>query len=131
MPVTLTPFLRKVLYADILFSGAGAILMVAGSPFLPPWLDLPADLLVAAGLALIPWVVMLVLVVRRVGVPGAMLGLIVGINFLWAVTSVFLLASGWVQPNALGIALVAFQAAVVALLGALQYAGLRQASMAA
>jgi hypothetical protein len=45
---------------------------------------------------------------------------------LWAAASGLLLASGWVAPTALGYAFVIGQAAVVALLGELQYVGLRR-----
>ena len=49
---------------------------------------------------------------------------IIAANVLWAVASGLLLVSGWVAPTALGYAFVIGQAAVVALLGELQYVGL-------
>ena len=48
-------------------------------------------------------------------------------NALWAIASALLLVSGWVAPTALGYAFVIAQAVVVALLGELQYMGLRGA----
>ena len=47
-------------------------------------------------------------------------------NALWALASGLLLLSGWVAPMRSAIAFVIAQAAVVALLGELQYMGLRR-----
>jgi hypothetical protein len=53
-------------------------------------------------------------------------------NALWAVASIGLLVGGWVAPTALGYVFVVGQALVVALLGELQYVGVkRQAAVAA
>lgn len=123
MSVTITKFLRNVLYADILFSGVGAVLMTAGAPFLSPLLDLPAGLLAGAGVALVPWVVGLVVVARREQVAKTIMIDIIGINFLWAAVCFGLLLGGWIAPNALGIAFVVAQAVAVALLGCLQWSG--------
>lgn len=54
MSITVTPFLRNVLFADALVSGAAGILMMLGAPLLSPLLGLPQDLLFWAGLALVP-----------------------------------------------------------------------------
>lgn len=125
MSVTITKFLRTVLYADILFSSVGASLMTAGSPFLSPLLDLPAGLLVGAGAALVPWVIGLAAVARRQQVARTVMIDIVGINFLWAAASFGLLVGGFIAPNMLGVAFVAAQALTVALLGCLQWRGMQ------
>jgi hypothetical protein len=52
-------------------------------------------------------------------------------NVLWAAASVLVLLSGWVAPNALGVAFVLAQAAVVGLFGQLQAMALRQPLAAA
>jgi hypothetical protein len=127
MPVTMTKFLRTVLYADILFSTGGAVLMAACAPFLAPMLDLPSALLVGAGLVLVPWVVALGLVVRRRQVSKTVLMDIAGINLLWCAACFGLLASGEIAPNGLGVAFVVAQAVAVAALGVLQFLGLRGA----
>lgn len=126
MSVTITKFLRNVLYADILFSSVGAVLMTAGSPFLSPLLDLPAGLLLGAGVALVPWVVGLLVIARREQVSKTVMVDIIGINFLWAAICFGLLIGGWIAPNALGIAFVVAQAIAVALLGCLQWRGIRE-----
>lgn len=51
---------------------------------------------------------------------------VIAANVLWAGASALLLVSGWVAPTALGYAFVIGQAVVVALLGELQYMGLRR-----
>ena len=65
MSVTITPFLRNALNADALISGAAGLVMMGGANFLSPFLELPAPLLFGAGLALVPFVAMLVVVARR------------------------------------------------------------------
>jgi hypothetical protein len=128
MPVTITKFLRNVLYADILFSTGGGLLMAAGAPFLSPLMDLPSTLLVGAGLALVPWVMALVIVVRREQVPRIVLVDVAGINLLWCAGCFGLLASGEIAPNDLGVAFIIAQAVAVAVLGVLQFLGLRDAA---
>jgi hypothetical protein len=131
MPITLTRFLRAVLYADIVFSTGGAVLMAAGAPCLSQLLVLPGTLLAGAGLLLVPWVAALIVVVRRKTVPKIVMIDIAGINLLWCAACFGLLAFGGITPNALGIAFVAAQALAVALLGVLQLLGLRGATAAA
>ncbi len=125
MSVTITKFLRNVLYADILFSCVGAVLMAAGSPILSPLLNIPAGLLVGAGAVLVPWVIGLMLIARRQQVSKAVMVDVIGINLLWAAVCFGLMIGGWIAPNALGVAFVSAQAVAVALLGSLQWRGLQ------
>jgi hypothetical protein len=131
MPVKITPFLRNVLMLDALVSGAAAILMMAGGSLLGPLLQLPASLMFWAGLALVPWVALLVAVARRSEVSRMVMIDIVAINALWVVASFGLLVSGAVSPNLFGIVFVAAQALAVALFAELQFVGLRRATAAA
>lgn len=126
MSFTLNPFLRQVLAADAAVSGAAGLLMAAGAPFLSPLLGLPAGLLMGAGLALFPFVALLIVVARRGEASRLVLVDIVAINALWVAASFGLLASGAVAPTILGYAFVVAQALAVALLAALQFAGLRR-----
>jgi hypothetical protein len=131
MSVTITKFLRNALHLDALFSTAGALLMAAGAPFLAPLLGLPAGLLVGAGLILVPWVILLVVVARREQVARMLLIDIIAINALWVAASFGLLVSGVVEPNALGIAFVVVQAVAVAFFAELQFVGLRRSTLRA
>lgn len=128
---SITPYLRKVLMADALVSGAAAILMIAGAGILAPVLALPAALLFWAGIALLPFAALLVLVARREHVWRLLLLDIVLVNALWVAASLMILITGMIVPNSLGTLFVVAQAAAVALLGALQFAGLRGAGEAA
>ncbi|CAN7289226.1 hypothetical protein [Aminobacter sp. LjRoot7] len=130
MSITVTPFLRNVLHADALISGAAGLLMMQGAPLLSPLLELPAQLLFWAGLVLVPFVAMLVVVARRTTVSKLMMIDIIAINALWVVASFGLLLSGVVAPNALGIAFVVAQALAVAVFAELQFIGIRRATAA-
>ena len=126
MSFTLNPFLRQVLFVDAAVSGAAGILMAAGAPFLSPLLGLPENLLFWAGLALFPFVALLIAVARRGKASRLILIDIVAINALWVAASFGLLISGAVQPTMLGYAFVIAQALTVALLAELQFIGLRR-----
>lgn len=130
MSVTVTKFLRNALYLDALASGAAGLLMIAGAPLLSPLLALPSSLLVGAGLVLVPFVATLIVVARRSHVSRLALIDILALNAFWVAASFGLLASGLVQPSALGIAFVAAQALVVGAFTVLQFIGLRRAGAA-
>ena len=131
MTVTMTPFLRNILAADAAISGAAAILMIVGAPYLSPLLGLPAGLLFWAGVVLVPFVALLLATLRRQSVPRLIMIDIIAVNALWVAVSFGLLFSGLVSPNALGIAVVAVQAITVAVLAELQFVGMRRAAKAA
>lgn len=128
---TITPFLRNVLKADAAFSAVGAVLMAAGAPIVAPLTGLPPTLLIGAGLALVPWVALLVYIVRLPGVSRLVMIDVIAVNALWAAVSVGLLVSGMIAPNALGVAFVLAQALVVAVFAELQFIGMRRAQTAA
>ncbi|MBB6466868.1 hypothetical protein [Aminobacter carboxidus] len=131
MSIAVTPFVRNVLNADALISGAAGILMMLGAPLLSPLLELPAELLFWAGLALVPFVAMLVVIARRPSVSKLMMIDIIAINVVWVIGSFGLLLSGVVAPNALGIAFVAAQALAVAVFAELQFIAIRRAASVA
>ena len=130
MTISITPMLKKVLYLDAAMSGAAGVLMVAGSAVLAPLLEIPAGLLFWAGLALVPFVALLVLTARSAEISRLMLFDIVLVNALWVVASFAIMLAGLVQPNVFGIAFISIQALAVAGLTALQFAGLRALSQA-
>lgn len=126
MPSTLNPFLRQVLFIDAAVSGAAGLLMAAGASFLSPLLGLPSGLLFWAGLALFPFVAVLIVVARRGEASRLAIVDIIAINGIWVAASFGLLVSGMVAPTALGYAFVTAQALAVALLAGMQYLGLRR-----
>ncbi|WP_019172201.1 hypothetical protein [Pseudaminobacter salicylatoxidans] len=128
MNVSVTPFLRNALLLDAVASGATALLAIVGAPLLAPLLGLPQDLLFWAGVVLVPFVAFLLITARRQAVARLALIDIIGINALWVAASLGLLVSGFVSPNALGVAFVVVQAVAVALFAELQFIGLRRAT---
>jgi hypothetical protein len=121
-----SPFLRKALLLDAAASGATALLLIGGAGLLDGLLGLPVALMREAGLILLPFVAFVAWVGTREQAARGAVWAIVAANALWVVASVGLLVSGWVAPTALGYAFVIAQAAVVALFGELQYAGLKR-----
>jgi hypothetical protein len=119
-------FLRRALILDAVASGAAGLLMIAGAGLLEGFLGLPAGLLRGAGLVLVPYVAFVTFVATRTEIEPPAVWSVIAANVLWAAASGLLLVSGWVAPTALGYAFVIGQAAVVALLGELQYVGLRR-----
>jgi len=119
-------FLRRALILDALASGATALLMVAGAGLVEGLLGLPAALLRGAGLVLVPYVAFVIYTGTRDAISRSAVWTIIIANVTWAAASALLLPSGWVAPTALGYAFVIAQAVVVALLGELQYMGLRR-----
>lgn len=119
-------FLRRALTLDAAASGATGLLMIAGAGLMEGWLGLPAALLRGAGLVLVPYVAFVVYTGTRETIARSAVWAVIAANGLWAAASALLLVSGWVAPTALGYAFVIAQAAVVALLGELQYTGLRR-----
>jgi len=126
--VPMSRSLRLVLFADAVASGTTAALLVAGANVLERWLGLPVALMREAGLVLIPYVVLVVLVASRPAAPVATVNAIIAINAAWTAASVLLLAGGWVSPTPLGVAFVLAQALAVGAFGVLQYVCLRQAA---
>jgi hypothetical protein len=124
-------FLRRALLLDAAASGATALLAIAAAGLLEGLLGLPAVLLRWAGLVLLPYVAFVVYAGTREDVSRSAVWAVIAANALWAIASALLLMSGWVAPTALGYAFVIGQALVVALLGELQYMGLRRQMVAA
>jgi hypothetical protein len=123
-------FLRNALLADAVVSGAtGALMALAAGP-LEPVLQVPAPLLRIAGLALLPYAVLVALLARRDVPPRGLVWLVVAGNAIWAVDCVALLFTGWIEPSLLGVAFILIQAVVVAAFAELQVVGLRRSAPA-
>jgi len=54
---------------------------------------------------------------------------VVACNAVWALDSVILLLTGWVQPTVLGEVIVLAQAVIVATLAELEFVGLRRSTL--
>lgn len=112
---------------------AACAVLVAGLLFftgpIEDRLGLPAALSLIVGVALLPWVVVLLLAAARPVRPSVILGIVAG-NAVWVLASVALAAAGWTDLTGAGSAFVLVQAGGTAVIAGLEYLGLRQAGPA-
>jgi hypothetical protein len=127
----LTPFFRKVLIVDAATSASAGFLLIGGADLMTGLLSLPSGLLFWSGVALIPFVATLVMVVRAKVVPAGVLPAIIAINFAWIAGSLFVAFGPMFAPTIIGKVFVCVQAAAVFLFAELQVTGLRRASATA
>ncbi len=122
--IVLSPFLRRALLADAIFSGGSAVSLILGAALFAHWLELPETLLRETGLVLILYTALVGwLATRKVAAKGWIAIVIAG-NAAWTAASIALLLSGAVNPNLFGEILVVLQAAATGILAELQYVGL-------
>ena len=121
-----SPLLRRALLADGLVGlGTGSLLVLAAS-WLAELLVLPRELLLGAGLALLPLGVFLLWLGSCERVNRLLVWAVLALNALWVVDSLLLLVAGWVAPNLLGHVFVIAQALVVLLFIELELVGLKR-----
>jgi hypothetical protein len=126
---TPSQLLRKALLSDALLSGlTGLVLAFAAGPLSTP-LGLPVGLLRWSGIILIPFAPLLARLGMRERIQRPLVFAVVACNALWALDSVLLLVTGWVEPTILGEVFVLGQAVVVAVLAELEFLGLRRSTL--
>ena len=121
-------FLRRALTADAVLTGTTALMLVAAAGMLENLLGLPAAFLRGAGLSLVPFTALLVYLLRRESLPRGAIWFVIACNALWAIDSILLLFTNWVDPTLVGQVFVVFQALVVALFAEVQYVALRRSA---
>jgi hypothetical protein len=121
-----SPFLRQALLADAVTSAACGILMLVGAGFLTGLLGLPPSLLRTSGAILVPYAALVAYLGTRETLPRMVVWAVILGNAVWAVDSLLLLASGWVEPTRAGNVFVVVQALAVAMYAELQFMGLRR-----
>ena len=119
-------FLRNVLFADAASCLATGALQLGFTGQLAQLLNLPSMLLAGTGAFLLVYAATVAFVATRDPLPRPLVWLFVIGNLGWALACIALLASGWLHPTGLGMAWVLAQAACVAVLAELQWAGLRR-----
>ena len=125
----MTRFLKLVLTADALSClGMGAALMAAAAP-LAELFGLADSLMFGAGLALLPIGLFILVVARRETIAPIFIYAIVAGNALWVVESLMLAANA-PRITIIGTAFVLAQAAIVAILTALETTGVMRAQRA-
>ena len=126
-----TPWLRRALWIDVLFSGVAGVAMLADRALLATVLGLPAALLTGAALVSLVWAAALGTLARRATMPRALLWTVVLGNVAWVAVSVALLAVDWVRPTGLGTVFMVAQAIAVAVFADLQWWAMRRAEVPA
>ena len=120
-------FLRRVLVVDAIGSAATAALLVLDAELLQRWLGMPSGLLMATGLALLPYVAYLLWLATRPAVPRAAVWVPIVLNLVWAADCALAMSVGGARPMPLGEAFIAVQVGVALLFAALEFIGLRKA----
>jgi hypothetical protein len=125
-----SPFLRRALLADAIFSGIGAAGFTLGAGVFASLLDLPETLLRETGLFLFAYAIFVGWLGTRAAMPKALVLIVVAGNAAWTLASIGLLLSGMVSPNLLGEIVVVAQAIATGVFAELQYIGLRKSGSA-
>lgn len=128
--LTMTPFLRRVLWVDAVLSALTAAVMLADAEPLATWTGLPAGLVQGLGAALLPWVALLAWLGSRTGVARGAIGVVIALNFLWVLDCTLLAFGAFGAPQGLGIAVAAVQAVGTFVIAELEWLGLKRAPAA-
>lgn len=124
----LSSYLRKVLLADAVVSGAAGLAMIGGADITHDLLGLPSALLFWAGVALIPFVTLLAMIVRAGRAPSGVTPAIIVTNFAWVGGSLFVAFGPAFSPSLIGQMFIVAQAAIVGVFAELQIVGLRRST---
>lgn len=125
-----SPLLRQALLADAATSGAfGLLLVLAGGP-LAGVFGLPEPFLRIVGALLLPYAAFIGALGLRAHIATPIAWAVVIGNAAWAIASVVLLMSGWVDPTRAGYAFVILQALAVLMYAEFQFVGLRRSGPA-
>ncbi len=116
---------RVAVRLDAVVTGAFGALLVLASPLLDGWLSVDTALLIALGVVLVGYALVLELVVAR-RPTHALVWEVIALNLLWAVASVVAVLTDALTLTTLGTAFVLAQAAAVALIAELQFLALRR-----
>ena len=123
-----SPFLRRALQADAVFSGISAVIMTLDAGALASFLNLPEALLRETGLFLIAYAALVGWLGSRPSVPKVLVTIVIIGNAAWTLASIALLFSGAVSPNILGEIIIVAQAIATGVFAELQYIGLRKSA---
>ena len=120
-----SPLLRRVLLADAVLSAAFGLIMFAGADLFAELFELPANLVRYSGLILLPFAGWVGWLAQEETVARGAIVAVIGLNLVWAVDGLLLLAFGWLTPNLLGSLFLGVQALMVAGFAVLEAGGLR------
>jgi hypothetical protein len=120
--------LRFALAADGLVSLAAGVLSCGLLQLLLPVLGASFSHMLTVGMFMAAYGLALTVLSRNTRMDRRLVTGIVFGNAGWVLASLALLLTDWIEPTALGVALVVGQAVIVAALSALQYLGLRRSA---
>ena len=123
-----SPFLRRALQIDAIFSGVSALMLVLGAGILAPLTNLPESFLRDTGLVLVIFVLGVGYLASREMMPKLAVWAVIAVNAVWTIDSLALLVSGWVSPNLLGQVFIVMQAIAVGVFAELEFIGLRRSA---
>ncbi|MCG5219797.1 hypothetical protein [Streptosporangium sp. KLBMP 9127] len=118
--------LIRALWVDAVLCGAFGVLMTAAAGPLGDLMSLPTPFVRWVGIILLPIAAFVAYLASRPVPPRAGVWTLIAINALWAVDSIAVLFTGWLDPNPLGIAFIVAQALLVGGIAEFQYMGLRR-----
>jgi hypothetical protein len=126
---TPSPLLRKALAVDAAVTGlAGLVLVLAAIPLSSRY-GLPVGLLRRAGIICLPFAAFDAWLATRKRLQRSTVFFVVVCNALWALDSILLLLTGWVEPTALGTVFVVTQAVFTVVIAELEFIGLRRSTL--
>ena len=118
-------FLRRILLADTATCVASGMLTSLLTSTVAGLTQIPPAVLLYSGLSLFPIAAFMAVVATRAALPVAGVWLVIIGNVGWVLGSLWLAVGGAISPNGLGMAFILAQATAVAVLAALEYAGVR------
>jgi hypothetical protein len=126
---TPSPLLRRALLTDATLTAIAGIALVLAAGPLGTFLELPAAVLRIAGVIFIPFAAFAGWLGTRSRVRRSLVFVVIALNALWAVDSVLLLLSGWVETTPLGEWFVGGNALIIAVLAEVEFLGLRRSTL--
>jgi hypothetical protein len=121
-------FLRRVLAIDGITTAAFGLALAAGAGVAAPLLGYSEAFIRTVGIALLPVAAMVTWMASRPVPPAPLVWGLIAANCLWVAESLVLLGQFSLTP--LGVAFTLAQAAFVAAMGVLEFAGMRRAPAA-
>jgi len=125
---TPSPLLRRALLTDATLTAIVGIALVLAAGPLGAFLDLPAVALRIAGAIFIPFGAFAGWLGTRPRVHRTLVFVVIVLNALWAMDSVLLLLTGWVQTTMLGECFVIGQALFTGVIAEVEFLGLRRST---
>ena len=118
--------LRKVLRIDMWGSAAAVGMTVLGAGLLGSWLGVPAGVVLAVGVVLIPWALFLSMTSRRTPLSRLAVGGVIAGNLAWGVAAAIVLIGFPDALSAAGKWIVAIFSLAVVDIGVAEWFGLRR-----